>query len=144
MAAQVQDQERGSMKTVLVSIVLVVLFSLPASAAVDCLAFEKAIDGTLKSIALDLVPASGRTDYTRITAHWSEIQVNLQLMEANKCTMPPVPLHGGRYLVQALECSTAMMKASLAGTSMKDLPECDTEKWIVAPPAPPVLPPAGG
>jgi hypothetical protein len=56
------------------------------------------------------------------------MQMNLSLMQANRCNLPRVPFSDSSYYLSALSCSTALLKSQL--NQVSDSPaECDRSKW---------------
>ena len=52
-----------------------------------------------------------------------KININLRLMEGNKCKVPEYPVFQGAYLEGALACRIARMKG------IEDPKECDRSTW---------------
>jgi hypothetical protein len=55
------------------------------------------------------------------------MQMHLTLMQANKCTLPTANISDVDYYIDALSCTTAMLKAPPGEKEMP--PECDRSKW---------------
>jgi len=56
------------------------------------------------------------------------MQMHLTLMAANKCPLPKTTFSDGAYYLDALNCSTALLKAKQSDKDMP--PECDRRKWV--------------
>ena len=57
------------------------------------------------------------------------IQANLQLLQANKCALPKLPVSEYSYKANALQCELAGSRASRQKESNAPLPECDRATW---------------
>ena len=104
--------------------------AVPVS-AVECDGFLKSIDTSLKLIAMSRAEAIGDNSAPRATLRTLEIanelqliSINVSLMTSNRCTLPSEPIHTGKYLLNALKCSTERIKG------VADSPLCDTSKWV--------------
>lgn len=62
------------------------------------------------------------------TVSFSKAQIVLRLMELNRCPLPDRPPLPGTFLLEALSCKTARMKATLDQLKA-GVPECDSAKW---------------
>lgn len=62
------------------------------------------------------------------TAAYEKAAVTLQLMEASRCALPDRPPNDQTYFGKALECKSAITKASIDQVKA-GLPECDRGKW---------------
>lgn len=56
------------------------------------------------------------------------MQLNIGLMQANRCNLPKTPFSDSAYYLSALSCSNALLKAQLDRSSESPV-ECDRSKW---------------
>lgn len=101
-----------------------------------CDTLGSAVESGVKELAF--YSASGALDDSapresnrlmRKLASASVIQSNLQLMAANKCAMPKLPISDTDYYSNALDCTLATSRAQRTGEKI-ELPECDRAKWV--------------
>lgn len=62
------------------------------------------------------------------TMTYSKAQIVLRLMEVNRCALPDRPPLPGTFLLEALSCKTARMKATIEQVRA-GIPECDQANW---------------
>lgn len=111
------------------------LAMLPALvvAQVNCKTFEKAIDESLRVIAVDYI-AYGRDESAprhtnrllKANMEWSAIGLQVSLMAQNKC--PPIrsPITTDAYMAMAKVC---LQKANELGGAKSTVVECDPANW---------------
>lgn len=106
----------------------------PAPAG-SCEALTGAVEGGLK--ALSFISANGMGDNSAAresnrqlekVVETNLMQMNLSLLQANKCPVPKGPLVDNVYYLDALKCSNALMKGRLDNDKSTP-PECDRSKW---------------
>jgi hypothetical protein len=88
---------------------------------------EKAIAGQFsQGIGDDSAPRE-TTRQLRVSNELAAIQINLVLMERQKCPLPtdPVDTHGTVYLSPALDCA----RITMSGTPAEAKEACNTSNW---------------
>lgn len=55
------------------------------------------------------------------------MRMNLDLLQAGKCPLPKEPVSDYAYYLDALKCSTAMLRSQPGDKELPD--ECDRAKW---------------
>ena len=110
--------------------VALTLFFGSVRAQTPCQDFEAAIEYSLKNISVARVEGIGDDSAPRATLRAIEannqlllIQIQLGLMNLNKCPVRKTSLSATKYVDDALACSAAMR------TTESDPPACDRSKW---------------
>jgi hypothetical protein len=107
---------------------------VPSSAG-SCEALAGAIEGGLK--ALSFISANGMGDNSAAresnrqlekVVETNLMQMNLGLLQANRCPAPKGPLVDNVYYLDALKCSNALMRGRNENDK-NNPPECDRSKW---------------
>lgn len=109
--------------------VLITGWNIPLQ-ALECKTFQEAIENSLKLIAVSKAESIGDNSAPRATLRALEIAneltlvtANLTLMSNQRCPLPAEPIRTGKYLLNALKCSTERLKG------VADSPLCDFAKW---------------
>ena len=101
-----------------------------AHAATDCKALMGAYDQASKLISLEDAQGIGDDSVYRAMLHELKIgnyykvrELNLTLMQANKCPLPSDPVYPSEYMIDALSCATEQVKGNA------NSPKCDFNSW---------------
>lgn len=108
--------------------------ALAANAHAGCKELAAAIADSEKAIARQFAQGVGddsaprdTTRQLRVSNELAAIQINLMLMERQKCPLPtdPIDTHGTVYLSPALDCARIAMN----GTPAEAKEACNTSDW---------------
>lgn len=120
--------------TITITIILAVILTVaaPTYAESNCKAFTDSIEYSVKYIAFYEVMMRAEDSAPRATLNEikianqiARIQINLTLMQANKCKMPSAPIiNKDDYWSNVINCSAALM----SGKSPR--PECNVDTWV--------------
>jgi hypothetical protein len=101
----------------------------------SCESFANAFDNGAKELAYIEAGGVGDNSAARESNRLLErviatnvMQMNLNLMQLNKCAAPKQPVYAGDYGLDAMKCSNAVMRGRLSGDKSSP-PECDRGKW---------------
>lgn len=108
-----------------------------ALAAPVCDSFSKAVEHDLRQLSYFSEPVFGESasqELSRkmdVVAIASTLQMNIGLMQANKCGNLMAPINASAYHRDAFKCVMANAKAQRdrSRDPAEAIPECDREKW---------------
>lgn len=107
----------------------------PADAEPPCGAYSAAVEHCLKAIATITADGIGDDSAPRATLRETRIQTQLLLIESHLagahragCPAPSGPLFTGKYLLEALECSTARLE-NQAKRILTEPDACKMSSW---------------
>ena len=123
---------------ILPSLFLVVVSTIAQTPGVDCSAFERTIDRALKNVASNSFPMEEGASANEVGVGNALllISINLDLMRSHGCELPKEPIRGGEYVMAAVNCQIAAIKARTEAIRKRvefgigNIPtECDRGKW---------------